>query len=302
MILCAVDRMTSSWRVPSGDVPTKRRKRRLVPVLLVAVVGLGAGIYVAARHAPQILGETGCTAGAGRAAVALDPEQAQIAATIAGVAHQRGLPSRAVTVAYAAAMQETHLHNLDYGDRDSVGIFQQRPSEGWGPASKLINPVYASTKFFQALTRVRDYRHLPVYKAAQAVQHSADGYAYAQYQHMAVRLTAAFTGASPRAVWCWPPGDSDSGGTAQFSAARRALVQTFGSLPAHSSASAGDAPSLLVRASQEDTGWAVAAWLVTHAGQYALRDVSYAGFQWRASSGGGWTKDKTAQATAVLAT
>jgi hypothetical protein len=302
MILCAVDRMTSSWRVPSGDVPTKRRKRRLVPVLLVAVVGLGAGIYVAARHAPQILGETGCTAGAGRKAVALDPEQAQLAATIAGVAHQRGLPSRAVTVAYAAAMQETHLHNLDYGDRDSVGVFQQRPSEGWGPASKLINPVYASTKFFQALTRVRDYQHLPVYKAAQAVQHSADGYAYAQYQHMAARLTVAFTGASPRAVWCWPPADGDGGGTAQFLAARRALVETFGSLPAHSSASAGDAPSLLVRASQADTGWAVAAWLVTHAGQYALRDVSYAGFQWRASSGGGWRKDKMAPATAVLAT
>ena len=293
--------MRPSWRVPSGDVPTKRRNR-LVPVLLVAVVGLGVGIYVAARHAPQILGETGCTAGAGRAAVALDPEQAQIAATIAGVAHQRRLPSRAVTVAYAAAMQETKLHNLDYGDRDSVGIFQQRPSEGWGPASKLINPVYASTRFFQALTRVRDYRHLPVYKAAQAVQHSADGYAYAQYQHMAVRLTAAFTGASPRAVWCWPAGASDSGGTAQFSAARRALVETFGSLPAHSSASVGDAPSLLVRASQADIGWAVAAWLVTHAGQYSLRDVSYAGFQWRASSGGGWTKDKTAPATAVLAT
>jgi len=300
MILCVVDRMRSSWRVPSGDVSTKRRKRRLVPVLLVAVVGLGAGIYVAARHAPQILGETGCTASDGRAAVALDPEQAQIAATIAGVAHQRRMPSRAVTVAYAAAMQETHLHNLDYGDRDSVGVFQQRPSEGWGPASKLINPVYASIKFFQALTRVPDYRHLPVYKAAQAVQHSADGHAYAQYQHMAVRLTAAFTGASPRAVWCWS--SMGNGGTAQFSAARRALVQTFGSLPAHSSASVGDAPSLLVRASQADIGWAVAAWLVTHAGQYALRDVSYAGFQWRASSGGGWTKDKTAPATAVLAT
>jgi len=271
-----------------------------VPVILVAVVGLGAGIYVAARHAPQILGQTGCTAGAGHAAVTLDPEQAQLAATIAGVAHQRRMPSRAVTVAYAAAMQETHLHNLDYGDRDSVGIFQQRPSEGWGPASKLIDPVYASAKFFQALSRVRDYRHLPVYKAAQAVQHSADGSAYAQYQHLAVRLTAAFTGASPRAVWCWPPGSSR--GSAQFAAARRALVQTFGSLPAHRSASVGDAPSLLVRTAQADIGWAVAAWLVTHAGQYSLRDVSYAGFQWRASSGGGWTKDKRASATAVLAT
>jgi hypothetical protein len=280
-------------------VPSKRR-RRLTPIVLIAVVGLAAGAYVAARHAPQILGETGCTAGGGGGAVALDPQQAEIAATIAGVAHQRRMPPRAVTVAYAAAMQESHLHNLDYGDRDSVGVFQQRPSEGWGPASKLINPVYASTKFFQALARVPGYRRLPVYEAAQAVQHSADGLAYQQYQPMAARLTAAFTGSSPRAVWCWPPGNNTR--AAQFAAARRALVETFGRLPAHSAGTPGDAPSLQVRASHTAVGWAVAAWLVTHAGQYSLRDVSYAGFQWRASSGGAWTKDKTAPAGAVLAT
>jgi hypothetical protein len=272
-----------------------------VPVILIAVVGVAAGGYLVARTAaPAILGETGCTAGAGRSAVALDPQQAQIAATIAGVAHQRHMPSRAVTVAYAAAMQESHLHNLDYGDRDSIGVFQQRPSEGWGPASKLINPVYASAKFFQALARVRGYLRLPVYKAAQAVQHSADGYAYAQYQPMAQNLTAAFTGASPRAVWCWPPGRA--AGTAQFGAARRALVETFGALPARSSASPGDARSLLVQTPHVAVGWAVAAWLVTHAGQYQLRGVSFAGFRWSASSGGAWTKDKAAPAGAVLAT
>ncbi len=264
------------------------------------MVGLAAGVYVAARHVPSILGETGCTAGAGRSAVALDPEQAQIAATIAGVAHQQRMPPRAVTVAYAAAMQESHLHNLDYGDLDSIGVFQQRPSQGWGPASKLIDPVYASTKFFKALAQIPGYQRLPVYQAAQAVQHSADGYAYIQYQPLAARLTAAFTGASPRAVWCWPPGHS--AGTAQFAAARRALVQTFGRLPARSSASAGDAPSLRVRAAHRAIGWAVAAWLVTHAGQYQLRQVSYAGFRWSAASGGGWTKDKAAPADAVLAT
>jgi hypothetical protein len=283
-------------------VPTKRRRRHLVPVILVAVVGLAAvGVYVMARgQVPAILGESGCTAGAGKAAVALDPEQAEIAATIAGVAHRRDMPSRAVAVAYAAAMQETHLHNLNFGDRDSVGVFQQRPSEGWGPASKLINPVYASTKFFQALAHVHGYRRLPVYKAAQAVQHSADGQAYAQYQAMAAKLAAAFTGASPRAVWCWPPGGA--AGTAQFTALRRALVETFGRLPAHDSASSGDARSLLVRASPTATGWAVAAWLVTHAGQYRISAVSFAGFQWSAAAGGGWTKDTAARASAVVAT
>ena len=58
-------------------------------------------------------------------------------------------------VAYAAALQESHLHNLSYGDRDSVGVFQQRPSEGWGSATQLKDPVYATTRFFPALPGAR---------------------------------------------------------------------------------------------------------------------------------------------------
>jgi hypothetical protein len=273
---------------------------RLTLVLLLAVVVLGGGVYVAFRHVPEILGETGCTAGTGHAAVALDSQQAQIAATIAGVAHHRGLPPRALTVAYATAMQETHLHDPDSGDRDSVGVFQQRPSEGWGPASKLIDPVYASTRFFRALAQIPGYRQMPVYKAAQAVQHSADGYAYAQYQTLAAHLTTAFTGAAPRAVWCWPA--EAARGKAQLIPARRAIVKAFGALSASRSATSGDAPSLLVQAPQADLGWAVAAWLVTHAGRYRLHDVRYAGFRWPAPAGhAGWVKDAGAPAGSVFA-
>ena len=212
-------------------MPRKRPTRRLAPVVLLAVVALAAGgVYLAVRHVPAILGETGCTAGSGHAAVALDPQQAQIAATIAGVAYHHGMPSRAVTVAYATAMQETHLHNPSFGDRDSVGVFQQRPSQGWGPASKLIDPVYASARFFEALAQVHGYQRMPVYQAAQAVQHSADGYAYHQYQTLAARLTPAFTGAAPRGVWCWPAAAAH--GAAQLTPARRAVVRAFGPLAA----------------------------------------------------------------------
>ena len=282
-------------------MPRNRRTGRLTLVLLAAAVALGAGVYVAFRHVPAILGVTGCTAGTGRAAVALDAEQAQIAATIAGVAHHRGMPPRALTGAYAPAMQETHLHDPDYGDLDSVGVFQQRPSQGWGPASKLIDPVYASTRFFRALAQIPGYRQMPVYKAAQAVQHSADGYAYQQYQPLAAHLTSAFTGASPRAVWCWPA--ANAAGRAQLAPARRAIVKAFGPLPVSRAASGGDPPSLLVRASQPSLGWAVAAWLVTHAGTYRLHQVRYAGFQWPAPAGHtGWSKDAgTAPAGTVQA-
>jgi len=282
-------------------VPRKRPTRRLAPVILLVVVALVAGgVYLAVRHVPALLGETGCTAGSGHAAVALDPQQAQIAATIAGVAYHRGMPSRAVTVAYATAMQETHLHDPSYGDRDSVGVFQQRPSQGWGPASKLISPVYASTRFFQALAQVHGYRQMPVYKAAQAVQHSADGYAYQQYQTLASQLTPAFTGTAPRGVWCWPGARNHA--TARLNPARRAVVRAFGPLAARKAASGGDAPSLSVLVPQSSVGWAVAAWLVTHAGQFRLHEVRYAGFRWPAPPGHpGWVKDAGAPAGSVFA-
>jgi len=272
-------------------VPTKPRRRGLTPgIALVVIVLVVAGYFVLKQSKPLLSG-SGCQAGTGQAAVWLDPEQAAIAATIAGVAHQRSMPPHAVIVAYAAALQESKLHNLSYGDRDSVGVFQQRPSEGWGPASKLKNPVYASSKFFGALATVPDYLHTPVYKAAQAVQHSADGYAYVQYQPEAAALAADFTGHSAHAVWCWSAAAAPA--RANLTAARRALTGTFGPVSSHRAATPGDAPAMVVHAARPALGWAVATWLVTHASSYGIHDVRYAGYQWRESSGSsGWTPDK----------
>jgi len=258
---------------------------------VLVVLAAAVAIYLVANRAKPFLTGNGCQAGTGKTAVTLDPDQAAIAATIAGVAHRRAMPPRAVAVAYAAALQESHLHNLSYGDRDSVGVFQQRPSEGWGPASKLKNPVYASGRFFRALATVPGYLHTPVYRAAQAVQHSADGYAYMQYQPEANALAADFTGHSAHAVWCWSAAAPTA--RANLTAARQALAGTFGPVSSHRAATPGDAPAMVVHAPRPVLGWAVAAWLVTHASSYGIRDVRYAGYQWRQSSGGsGWTLDK----------
>jgi len=215
----------------------------------------------------------------------LDPGQAGIAATIAGVASRQALPAHAVTVAYAAALQESKLQNLPFGDRDSVGVFQQRPSEGWGTARQLEDPVYATTKFFQALSRVPGYRRIPVYKAAQAVQHSADGTAYIQYQQMAAGLTRGFTGHDPRSVWCWygrPPK-----GRARLAAASQGLTRVFGPLPVRAS---GD-PAVTVSVPHPDEAWSVASWLVAHAAHYRIREVRYGRWAWRAAEGTkGWTR------------
>src|SRR6202034_1620732 len=113
---------------------------------------LGAGAYAAytvyQRFVSQILTVPGCQAGTGPNAIALDFGQAADAATVAGVAASEHLSARALTVAYATAFQESKLENLTYGDRDSVGIFQQRPSEGWGSATQLEDPAYAAQAFF----------------------------------------------------------------------------------------------------------------------------------------------------------
>jgi len=271
-------------------VPRHFRRPRLgtgIAVLFLAALAVVA--YVVVRQVKPLLAGSGCQAVAGAQAMPLDPQQAGIAATIAGVAHRRALPTRAVAIAYAAALQESKLHNLSYGDRDSVGVFQQRPSEGWGPKWRLEDPVYATTRFFEVLATVPGYRQLPLYQAAQAVQHSADGTAYRQYDGQARRLALAFTGERGHAVWCWSP--SVPPGKARLGAARRALDQAFGRVGATRPDPPATGPALLVRTPDPAAGWAVASWLVTQAGQYRLHEVRYAGYEWQASAGSkGWTR------------
>lgn len=243
------------------------------------------GLYLAYQRVTPLLAESGCTAAGGGGQIALSTGQAGIAATIAGVAQRDALPAQAVTVAYATAMQESKLQNLTYGDLDSVGVFQQRPSQGWGKRSELENPVYATSKFFSALVNVPGYERLPIYQAAQDVQRSADGLAYKKYQPMAAHMTVAFTGQDPHAVWCWYA--QKISGTARTDAASAGLMQTFGPQRARASAD----PGLAVRAGGARKGWVVAAWLVSHAQQYRISYVRYAGYRWTASDGAqGWAR------------
>ena len=179
--------------------------------MTIVIIVLAVGVYLVNRHI-VVIQSNGCEADGGGSTrtVMLDTDQAAIAATIAGVAKSHRLPTHAVMIAYATAWQESHLHNLDYGTMDSIGVFQQRPSEGWGTPKQLIDPVYAAGRFFDALVRVPDYLRIPVYMAAQDVQHSADGSAYMNYEQQASWMSGPFTGGTPHAVWCWYPQDSTS--------------------------------------------------------------------------------------------
>jgi hypothetical protein len=261
-----------------------------VLVLILVLIALALSTK---RHAPPppAIG-AGCDVRGQDFTVPLDPGQAGIAATIAGVARHRDMPVRAVTIAYATALQESDLENLSYGDRDSVGVFQQRPSQGWGSRHQLLDPVYASTRFFAVLATVPNYRHLLVYQAAQAVQRSADGYAYSQYAPEGAVMAAAFTGEAQRSVWCWYGGGT---GRARLAAASHQLAHDFGPLVMRN---VGD-PSMLVRVSRPAAGWAVASWLVSHAGSYGIRSVDYQGYQWTAAHGTkGWIRVRRASGPA----
>jgi hypothetical protein len=246
---------------------------------------VGLGLYLVFRHVAPVLQGSDCTAAGGGQEITLGTGQAGIAATIAGVAQRDALPARAVTVAYATALQESKLQNLPYGDRESVGVFQQRPSQGWGPRSDLENPVYATSKFFDALAKVSGYQRMPIYQAAQAVQHSADGFAYQRFQPMAAHMTVAFTGQEPHAVWCWyRPAIT---GTARVRAARLALAATFGT---HFTRATAD-PGLVVKVGSVRQGWVVATWLVANAQQFRISVVRYAGYRWTVAAGSrGWAR------------
>jgi hypothetical protein len=171
-------------------------------------------------------------------------------------------------------------------------VFQQRPSEGWGTASQLKDPVYATAAFFRALTKVPGWQQLPVDQAAQAVQHSADGSAYSQYDLMARAMAIGFTGQAAHSVYCWPgPGPKPA---RNLAGAEAALGESFGSpaaghtVTAITTSGTAKAPAVAVRV-QPQQAWAVASWLVTHAASYGISDVRYNGYQWTASDGSrGW--------------
>jgi cell wall-associated NlpC family hydrolase len=117
-----------------------------------------------------------------------DTSQRAVAATIVAVGVAKNIPPRGQVIAVATAMQESGLRNLPGGDADSLGVFQQRPSQGWGSRAQLASPHYQAERFYEALLRVPGWQRLSLTDAAQAVQRSAYPDAYARWTAPAVAL------------------------------------------------------------------------------------------------------------------
>ena len=247
--------------------------------------------------------------------VELDLEQARNAALITAVSVRRGMPARAATIALATAYQESDLLNVEYGDRDSLGLFQQRPSQGWGTREQILDPYHAANAFYDALAQVDGYTTMPVTEAAQQVQRSGFPGAYADHEQDARVLASALTGNSRASFWCTVDDDrdaesaelDDAGLTRRAAEVRNDLALTFGDLPlggfapggvrdGHMPGSAhyeGRAIDAFVRPVSKDNkrrGWAIAGYLVAQADRLGIATVIFDDRIWKAGtrSSDGW--------------
>jgi hypothetical protein len=129
-------------------------------------------------------------------------EQVGNAAVIISVGMRLQIPPRGWVIAVATAMQESSLINTPGGDQDSIGLFQQRPSQGWGTPAQLHDPQYAATKFYQKLQTINGWQAMPLTEAAQKVQLSAYPDAYAKWEPDATQIVGALTGVSAGLAAC----------------------------------------------------------------------------------------------------
>jgi hypothetical protein len=224
---------------------------------------------------------SGARAGAARR-VTLERDQMANAATIAAVGIRRHVPQQAIVVALATAYQESGLINLSGGDRDSVGLFQQRPSQGWGATEQIRDPRYAAHRFYSALSRVKGWERMRVTDAAQAVQRSAYPQAYQKWADEAEILSEALLGIATGAVACLLRKEPAVRGQAAAAALTSRLALDWGSVDTRPHA---EVPGLAVAAGDERTGWRYAHWLVSHAGQNGVQRVRFGGLQWTAQAG-----------------
>jgi hypothetical protein len=258
-----------------------------VAALAIAVVGVTVALGARERWAPIV---RACEATANGYTSSLAVDQTANAALIAAIAERREVPARAVTIALATALQESRLRNIDYGDRDSIGLFQQRPSQGWGTVEEIMDPVYATKKFFSALVKVPNYENLPITEAAQAVQRSAFPLAYADHEETARRFASALTGHSPAGLACHLP-PAESPGSPEDLAANltSAFGKRLGVATEPPSAVDDDAQPaggrLTAVAPTEREGWAVAAWAVAHAHAERITAVEAGSLRWERTWG-----------------
>ena len=263
-------------------------RRSLIAALVVLTVLAAAsfGLYVLWQAAQSHSTAQECKAGD----YSVEPDQASVASTMVGVVIKRDLPERAAVLALAAGLQESKLANLTLGegDRDSVGVLQQRPSQGWGTEAQLQDIQYATGKFLDALVKIDGWDTMALADAIQQVQVSVDGSYYARHEGEAQALSDALTGKTPAGLTC-----------------RFAKPTQVATAAAVAAAVAQDLPvtqptATSLKITVPGSSWATASWFVANADKFGIDSVDYSGREWTRAHG--WRDATAASASAVVAT
>ncbi|MEW2327264.1 hypothetical protein AB0880_05550 [Micromonospora chersina] len=168
-------------------------------VLGIAGLAFTGGIFAGpvAAHAAEPVHSTKPVAVSVQGAqskIDLNDEQTANAKAIIAATKKAGLPERAAVISIATSLQESKLENLghlgDKNDHDSLGLFQQRPSSGWGTPEQITDPEYSTLAFLKGLKQVDGWQDMPLTEAAQTVQVSAYPDAYAQWEQQAADIVA----------------------------------------------------------------------------------------------------------------
>jgi hypothetical protein len=244
-------------------------------LVLVIVVALGIGGFLFLRDRgvmSPVPGQQRCVATASDRSVALDLDQAHYASIIVGLSVKRGLPPRAASIALATAYQETGIRNLSYGDRDSVGLFQQRPSQGWGSRKQLLDPYYSTNRFYDALVKIDNWENDDITEVAQRIQRSGYPDAYRDHEADARILASALTGHSPAGFSCLER-ESNSGNA---SALTSSIEKTFGKVSDQTQENV-----IGIDAESSQLAWAYASHAVANSKHYGVVAVKVGGRQWQ---------------------
>ncbi|WP_435735359.1 hypothetical protein V5D56_10820 [Cellulosimicrobium sp. PMB13] len=279
--------------LPPARAGRRRRPlRTAVTLLTVTAVAVGGVVVALNRLEEDTPVAERCAATADGRTWYLSTVQADNAALVTATALRRGFPARAGTIGIATALQESRLVNIDYGDRDSIGLFQQRPSQGWGSVEQIMDPVYSTNAFYDVLATIEGYEDMEVTVAAQAVQRSGFPDAYAQHEPRSRAWASALTGYSPATLTCDLATVADSelpGSDADPAALLTARVtRDLGPLPVTPTDGATgavtvDATSLPTAAGDggpDRAAWAVAQWAVASADATNVEAVEVADRRW----------------------
>ena len=251
------------------------RKRTVITLAIVLALlgGLGFGAWKGYEWLETRMNPHGCYLQVDGAdePLRLTSEQAMNASIIAAESYNRDLPEQAAVIALATAWQESGLRNLGYGDRDSLGLFQQRPSYDWGTKEQIMDPWYSSGRFYEELVKFDNWESIDVNDIAQKVQRSGHPEAYRKHETNARALAGAFRGSKEGVLACL---NREGTGTD-----RSGLDKVVATVPGVEIQGSGSETTLT--ASSPSAAWSVAQLAIANSADAGLTKVAVGDNEWR---------------------